>query len=191
MSDAPAWLVDVVFDALPLLSPLDDAPTVAVEISSAVWAEVEKRFSDTYCTEDYHRLIDALEEDEDESPRFRTLSGELVIPSRTTDPATSHAAAREIKIKAGSQRARLLQAFAEEPEFRRAMGWADLDGMTDEEAMEAAKGVYERSEYSKRCSELREAGYIEPTGETRTGSSGLQRIVSRITDKGRRAVREL
>lgn len=109
-----------------------------------------------------------------------------VIPSRTTDPATSHAAAREIKVKAGSQRALLLEAFYEAP-YRRFYD----KGMTDEQAMEFAVGVSPNSEYSKRCSELREAGYIEPTGETRTGSSGLQRIVSRITAKGRAAVKGL
>lgn len=114
-----------------------------------------------------------------------------VIPSRTTDPETSHAAAREIKIRAGSQRARLLQAFAYwQDDAATAKAWAH-SGLTDEEAMKWAIGVSSDSEYSKRCSELREAGYIEPTGETRTGSSGLQRIVSRITEKGRAAVRDL
>lgn len=108
-----------------------------------------------------------------------------VIPSRTTDPATSHAAAREIKVKAGSQRAHLLRAF-------NAISQYTDKGLTDEEAAQIAVHVSMGSEYSKRCSELREAGYIEPTGETRAnGSSGLQRIVSRITDKGRAAVRSL
>lgn len=97
-----------------------------------------------------------------------------VIPSRTTDPETSHAAAAEIKVKARTQRAYLLQAFAEER----------MDGLTDEQAMFGAYGVSMASEYAKRCSELREGGFIEPTGETRAGSAGPQRIVSRITAKG-------
>lgn len=100
-----------------------------------------------------------------------------VIPSRSTDPETSHAAAKEIRVKAGSQRARLLHEFA-------AAYFASTDGLTDEQAMICAYGVSPTSEYAKRCSELREGGFIEPTGETRAGSAGPQRIVSRITVKG-------
>lgn len=95
-----------------------------------------------------------------------------VIPSRNTDPTTSHQAAKAITVKAGTQRAHLLAAFAEL-----------VDG-TDEEAMARAEWVSPSSEYSKRCSELREVGMIEPTGETRPGRSGQARIVSRITPKG-------
>lgn len=99
--------------------------------------------------------------------------------ARTSDPDTSHAAAAEIKVKAGTQRARLLVAF------NRAVG------LTDEEAMYETLGVVSpTSEYSKRCSELREGGFIEPTGETRPGRAGPQRIVSRITEKGRAWVRD-
>jgi hypothetical protein len=103
----------------------------------------------------------------------------FLIPSRTTDPETSHVAAREVKVRAGTQRARLLYAFND-------YHWnAAGVGLTDEAAMEYAEGVSAMSEFSKRCSELREGGFIEPTGETRAGSAGPQRIVSRITDKGR------
>lgn len=100
-----------------------------------------------------------------------------VIPSRGTDPDTSHEAAKEVKIRANSQRAYLLAEF-----YRFQME----DGLTDEQAMDYAyPNVSATSEYSKRCSELREGGFIEPTGETRPGSAGPQRIVSRITAKGR------
>lgn len=99
-----------------------------------------------------------------------------VIPSRTTDPETSHAAAKQIVVKAGTQRWHLLAAFAaHDHEY----------GLTDEEAAQASSGVSLFSEYAKRCSELREAGLIEPTGDTRPGSAGPQRIVSRITANGR------
>lgn len=114
-----------------------------------------------------------------------------VIPSRTTDPVTSHKAATAVTVKAGTQRSYLLLPFY----------WQNLDhdgtplGLTDEEAMnraaQAGLPVSARSEYSKRCSELREAGLIEPTGETRTGASGHKRIVSRITDAGRKVVQGL
>lgn len=109
-----------------------------------------------------------------------------VIPSRNTDPETSHAA-EPVKIKAGTQRAYLLQAFHDQ-----VMHFPDF-GLTDEEAMEWARRfapVSASSEYAKRCSELRAGGFIEPTGETRPGSAGPQRIVSRITDKGRQWIRE-
>lgn len=109
-----------------------------------------------------------------------------VIPSRTSDPETSHAAAREIKVKANSQRARLLYAFWLEREMRHDANVPDSKaGLTDEQAMRWSPEVSARSEYAKRCSELREGGFIEPTGETRPGSAGPQRIVSRITAKGR------
>lgn len=105
-----------------------------------------------------------------------------VIPSRTTDPATSKQAAGAVKVRAGSQRARLLAAFGKNA--------ADhlVDGLTDEQAARIADGVTLTSEYAKRCSELREAGLIEPTGETRPGVSGAERIVSRITSEGSRVL---
>lgn len=103
------------------------------------------------------------------------------IPSRRLDPATSHAA-EPVTIKAGTQRARLLAAFATD---------AATDGLTDEEAADLADGVPYRSEFAKRCSELRDGGHIAPTGATRTGVAGHQRIVSRITDAGRTALAAL
>lgn len=96
------------------------------------------------------------------------------IPSRSTDPDTSRKA-EPGPMRAGSQRARLLAAFAR-PEA--------VDGLTDEEAADLADGVPYRSEFAKRCSELRAAGLIEPTGSTRPGVAGHERIVSRITDGG-------
>lgn len=107
-----------------------------------------------------------------------------VIPSRKSDPDTSHTAARNIVVKAGTQRAYLLQAF----DRARLDG---KDGLTDEHAMMWTNGLaHPHSEYSKRCSELREAGLIEPTGETRNGSSGQARMVSRITERGRQWIRD-
>lgn len=79
----------------------------------------------------------------------------------------------------GTQQARLLAAFAQP---------AAADGLTDEEAADLADGVPYRSEFAKRCSELREAGLIVPTGATRKGVAGHERIVSQITDAGRAVV---
>lgn len=101
------------------------------------------------------------------------------IPSRSQDPGTSHQAAQAITVKANTQRGRLLAA------------WGALEDATDEEAMEKAEGVSPVSEYAKRSSELRDAGLIEATGEARKGSAGTPRIVSRITDEGRRVLASL
>lgn len=118
-------------------------------------------------------IFEAIEDSEPINPDDALAD---VIPSRATDPETSHAAAREIRVKAGTQRARLLDAFSM---------WTHA-GATDEQAMLSTDGsVSPTSEYAKRCSELREGGFIEATGETRAGSAGPQRIVSRITPKGR------
>ena len=97
------------------------------------------------------------------------------IPSRSTDPPTSHAA-EPVRWRTGSQAIRLLQSFA------------SLIDATDEEAMENAIGVSPVSEYAKRCSELREAGLIEPTIYTRPGYSGRERMVSTITEAGARVL---
>lgn len=168
---APDWLVDVVFDSLPLLSYPDETTVVAADIANAAWQAMEDR-ANAGTLEFTDQIV--LEE-----PRLRTLCGEpRTIPARSTDPVTSHKATEEIKVRAGTQRARLLEAF----------GWAAAEsflGLTDEEAAIWADGVSVQSEYAKRCSELREAGFIEPTGKTRRGASGMERIVSRITDKGR------
>jgi hypothetical protein len=42
--------------------------------------------------------------------------------------------------------------------------------------------------YWKRCSELRQAGYIKPTGETRVSSAGVEQQVCRITIEGRQVL---
>jgi hypothetical protein len=107
------------------------------------------------------------------------------IPSRNTDPGTSHAAARSVSVRAGTQRAKLLLTFYVDGQL------AEKPGLTDEEAMEMSEGVSPVSEFAKRCSELRDAGLIEPTGETRKGNAGVDRIVSAITDKGRTVARSL
>lgn len=112
------------------------------------------------------------------------------IPSRNADPETSKAAAKVAPVKKNTQRARLLSAFAVGRMDYDAAGSPD-HGLTDEQAMEAAYGVSPFSEYAKRCSELRAAGLIEPTGETRAGGQGVPRIVSRITDAGRAVLASL
>lgn len=124
-----------------------------------------------------------LEADDTAPDALRTLAstvlslGATVTPSRSTDPATSHKAEPH-RVTARNARGKLLRAFAET---------SAVDGLTDEQAAHRAL-VSPSSEYAKRCSELREAGLIEPTGEERRGNSGQSRMVSRITEAGRVAL---
>ena len=91
---------------------------------------------------------------------------------REPDWQTSVAAGRNVAYRAGTQKSALLAAFR--------AAWPE--GLTDEEAA-VSGGLNLSSEYSKRCGELRQDGYIavvKEAGEpvTRPGSSGLDRIVS-------------
>jgi hypothetical protein len=86
--------------------------------------------------------------------------------ARRNDRPTSRAAAQSLE--AGS----VLAAFADA--YRR----AGARGLTDLEAAEAVDADRD-SCWWKRCSELRKAGLIVETGETRPGSRGRARIVCR------------
>lgn len=90
---------------------------------------------------------------------------------RRGDYATSRAGAEAIKWRAGSQKALLLAAFAD-------------DELTDEQAAIDA-GLSLRSCFWKRCGELRDAGLIAFTGRQRVGSAGSACGISAITAAGR------
>lgn len=109
------------------------------------------------------------------------------IPSRRSDPETSHRAYREVAVlRAGTQRAKLLIAYGAKTEIP----------LIDEEAM-VLSGVSPRSCWWKRCSELRADGLIEwvPLGP----GVMLQKLstvnewcnASVITSKGLQALAEL
>lgn len=85
--------------------------------------------------------------------------------ARRTDPWTSHAAAESMIGPAQTLREALLAAYRATPA-----------GLTDEEACLLAN----ISGGWKRCSELRKAGKIIPTGHTRIGSRGRHGIVCAI-----------
>ena len=96
---------------------------------------------------------------------------------RTEDGETSTAGAKAIKVRAGSQRELLLgQYFMSED-------------LTDEEAGRLS-GLLNRPRccYWKRCSELRQAGYIKPTGEMRLAGTGVLQQVCKITEAGLNAL---
>ncbi|MGV0949387.1 MAG: hypothetical protein ACOYB3_01855 [Azonexus sp.] len=96
--------------------------------------------------------------------------------ARTTDPETSRKAAALLGTTAGTHRGMLLRAFAVEP-------------LTAEEAASrAGLLVGTAGNYTKRVSDLTNAGYIAPTGQTRTGTSGRAARVLAITDAGRAAL---
>lgn len=90
---------------------------------------------------------------------------------RNPDWTSSIMGAQNVAYRAGTQKAKLLDAYQQ----------AYPDGLTDEEAAERS-GVNMRSCWWRRCTELREDGTIAPVIEagkeaTRAGSSGVQRIV--------------
>jgi hypothetical protein len=97
---------------------------------------------------------------------------------RLEDPATSVAGARNITVRAGSQRYKLLWEYC-------------AVEMTDEEAgQRSGLASMPKCCYWKRCSELRAAGFIEATGSTRLSSAGVPQQVCAITEAGRRALAE-
>lgn len=92
---------------------------------------------------------------------------------RNTDPATSRAAAADVRIRQGSQLTRLLAAYGHP---------AASEGITDDEA--AAHANLSHTGYWKRCSDLRNLDLIRPTGQTRIGRAGNPQMVCAITYKG-------
>lgn len=115
----------------------------------------------------------------DEWARVGHANGWLGV--RGGDVATSRAPLPSLAIRAGSQRARLLAVYAQH--------W---DGITDEEAGRIS-GLSElpRCCYWKRCSELRQAGYITATGSTRVSTAGEAQQVCAITATGTEALNAL
>jgi hypothetical protein len=96
------------------------------------------------------------------------------IPVRANAPTTTRKAAQSVAPRAGSQRHRLLEQY-----------WLHGE-LTDEEAGQSSGLRTPGCAYWMRCSELRQQGFIEPTGKTRTSTAGEQQNVCQITDEGRR-----
>jgi hypothetical protein len=96
--------------------------------------------------------------------------------SHNDDPQTSKDAARMAPIKRGTDRYKMLAAYARAP----------IMGLTDDEAG-ALAGVVGYN-CRRRASELRTKRLIAPTGITRTTESGAQAQVCSITDRGMAAL---
>ena len=93
---------------------------------------------------------------------------------RNGDPTTSMMAGESVKDRLTNFRLRLLEQYEKNR----------TEGLTDDEARSRA-GFTRDHGYWKRCSDLRNAGYVAPTGQTRPGNSGRQQMVCVITDEGR------
>ena len=104
-----------------------------------------------------------------------TIDDLPVVPARHTDPATSHAARKAVTIRAGSQRAVLLVAYADAGDY----------GLTNDGAG-VVSGLADRPGccYWKRCGELLAGGFIAATDDTRTSRAGEAQRVCVITRAG-------
>lgn len=98
---------------------------------------------------------------------------------RSGGTGTSVEGARSVSLRAGSQRATLLGMY-----------W--VEALTDEEAgHRSTLAQNPKCCYWKRCSELRQGGFIRATGEVRASSAGMTQQVCEITEAGREALRAL
>lgn len=102
---------------------------------------------------------------------------------RNTDPETSKEAWDSVANDAANQRIKLLRLYAE------------MEDATDDEVAFVAD-MLDGNNYTKRCSDLRRQGLIEPIRDeggkvlTRPGLSGRSRMLCRITPKGREVLSE-
>lgn len=98
--------------------------------------------------------------------------------ARATDPTTSRKAARNVKPRTGSQRAKVLLVFAEVGDH----------GLTGDD-LAARLGDRNGSSWRSRMAELRDLydpPLIERTGTTRATRSGEEGDVHAVTEAGRR-----
>jgi hypothetical protein len=101
--------------------------------------------------------------------------------ARNNDPETSKMVGKDKKVQLrwGSQRASLLIQYID-------------NDLSDEEAGDASGLRSNRSCcYWKRCSELRQMGLIEDTGEVKVSEAGQKVQVCRITELGKQKINEI
>jgi hypothetical protein len=94
---------------------------------------------------------------------------------RSTDPATSQQGAKDVLPRRDSQQGQLLRVY----------GTHRINGLTDEQAGDLS-GLAQKPKccYWKRCSELRQKGLIEDTGNEAMSSAGSPMMICRLTAKG-------
>lgn len=105
--------------------------------------------------------------------RSAAYDGTIGPGARSSDPDTSHMGVDDIKLRAGSHRARILLAYK------------DGRALTDDQAALDVADMPENSCWWKRCSELRQGLYIEPTGKIVVSRrSDSSRMTCVITERG-------
>jgi hypothetical protein len=100
---------------------------------------------------------------------------------RSTDPATSRRGAKDVLPRRDSQQGQLLRVY----------GTHRINGLTDEQAGDLS-GLAQKPKccYWKRCSELRQKGLIEDTGNEAMSSAGSPMMICRLTVKGAELLQE-
>jgi len=102
-----------------------------------------------------------------------TFPWELGAYARTDDPLTSHKAiTKSNTLRWGTQCYRLLAEYVR------------LGPLTDEQAAVAAGLTTTARSPWRRCSDLRQAGFIMPAGTERISSAGSPQRVCVVTNKG-------
>ena len=105
---------------------------------------------------------------------------QLSFPTaRNTDPMTSHKAGNGVSVRSGTQRGVILRAYLSGEYTDDEIGV--LTGYADQQ-------LHPNCNYWKRCSELRQAGYITPTGEVRKSRANVDQQICAITPAGRAAL---
>jgi hypothetical protein len=134
-----------------------------------------------------HAFLKQLRDERDAMQTALEAARQPVSRARSTDPETSHrAAAAPTNLgRWNGQRHRLLQAYEDAHN-----GYHPTDDLTDEEAGAIAGLAFTRACYWKRCGELRQLGYIEPTGE-RVSNSGNAVMTCSLTARGRAALDDI
>ena len=103
--------------------------------------------------------------------------------ARATDPDTSHAAAAMSRLGRNKLMFELLSSFSS----------GGHEGITDESAYERISSRFPKAKRSwwKRCSDLRQFGFIEPTGKKSRTETGAMARVCRVTPVGMAALIEI
>lgn len=135
-----------------------------------------------------HRGLSVAEAEEQPGPSLFDFALEPTVdtprpaPVRRTDPGTSAKGAEAVRLRAGTQRARLLAVYPD-----------DGTGLTSHEAGErSGLAAIPGCCYWHRVSDLVAGGWLEPTGEERvSAATGSPQAVHRLTDRGRAEARRL
>jgi hypothetical protein len=101
-----------------------------------------------------------------------------VRKARTTDPITSHRAARQHAVHRGNQRGEILLAHS------------TVGAMTDDECQQLLSHIRLNSLTTRR-SELLAMGLLEDSGERRLTVAGSDAVVWKITESGRALVERM